>query len=984
MGAWCARRRSAQIAATVSETLRALSVCAPAAFMAGPPALAQVPAAAAAARLDADIPAQPLKEALAAFARDTGLQLVYVSGVANNRRSRAVPAGLSADAALARLLQGTGLRSEYLTPDTIRIFVASLPRTGEIDASGEIIVTASRREQNLQDVPMTVQVLTQATLSKLNATTLDDFVRYLPGVTVHGVGPAQNSIFVRGLGTSEAGLQGAGLGTLPNVALYLDEQSVQLPGRNLDIYAADLERIEVLEGPQGTLFGAGAQAGVLRYITHKPQLDVTEANMNAGVAATAHGDPSSALDASLNVPLIPDRLAVRAVVYDERRGGYIDNIPATFAHSNSDVSIAYAGGQVPANSVVINNAALVKSNINPVTYQGARLEALWQIDAGWSALIAQSYQHMEADGVFAEMAADAFGQPQPDLTTQLFNPSYDKDRFENTALTVEGRFATLKVLYTGAYLVRTVDQVQDYTQYAHGGLYVDYYQCIAGPAPQCFSPSSTWHDQERNVHQSHELRLQTPEELRLRAVGGLFYENYTQHTQMDFFYLTALPYFNPIAPPTEYWALNGSPILPDGQVVCGCTPGAVLLPGGVTSNNPNVRPPGDAFFNDITRGYNQKAAYASVDYDLIPHTLSLTAGTRYYSTNTWEVGSTVSIFGCSTFYNPPGSVPNPCVNRDFLNLNVLGLDRTYSGFRSRANLSWKITDDALLYYTWAQGFRPGGFNRGLTPAYNSPLSPGPGSWQAQATLHGGWFAPLAYSPDTLTSNELGWKSTWWDQRLQWNGSLYQEDWYNAQISSFDGQLFGLTAFNTGDYRVRGLEISGGALLAAGLTAELGAAWNHSALVRQPTFLWEDGTPIDFGSLKTAAGAQLSNPAGAIGSPLAGAPPFQGYLRLRYDVPVNGYDAFAQLGAVHQSHSIASNDWLATDLQGNSIAYDLPPFTTYDAALGVGKDAWLVQLYGENLTDTRAELYENSREYYRAITVNRPRTIGLRFSYRFRS
>src|SRR5215469_1452384 len=295
MGARCARR-SAQIATAVSATLRALSIAVPAACMPGPPALAQTPAAAA--RLDADIPAQPLKEALATFARDTGLQLVYVSGVANNRRSRAVPAGLSAEAALARLLQGTGLRFEYLTRDTIRIFFAAA-RAGEAEPSGEIIVTANRREQNLQDVPMTVQVLTQSTLTRLNATTLDDFARYLPGVTVHGVGPGQNNIFVRGLGTTDSGIQGASLGTLPNVALYLDEQSVQLPGRNLDVYAADLERIEVLEGPQGTLFGAGAEAGVVRYITNKPQLDVTEANLNAGYALTAHGGPSAALDATL-------------------------------------------------------------------------------------------------------------------------------------------------------------------------------------------------------------------------------------------------------------------------------------------------------------------------------------------------------------------------------------------------------------------------------------------------------------------------------------------------------------------------------------------------------------------------------------------------------------------------------------------------------------------------------------------------------------
>ena len=180
-------------------------------------------------------------------------------------------------------------------------------RSAAGDQLSEVTVTANRREENLQDVPITIQVLTNATLSRLNVTTFDDLVSYLPGVTAHGVGPSQNNIYIRGLGTGDFANQAAGSnGSFPNVAIYLDEQSAQLPGRNLDIYAADLERIEVLEGPQGTLFGAGAQAGVLRYITNKPKLNVTEASVNAGYASTAHGDPSSAVQAVINVPIIAD------------------------------------------------------------------------------------------------------------------------------------------------------------------------------------------------------------------------------------------------------------------------------------------------------------------------------------------------------------------------------------------------------------------------------------------------------------------------------------------------------------------------------------------------------------------------------------------------------------------------------------------------------------------------------------------------------
>jgi len=147
-------------------------------------------------------------------------------------------------------------------------------------------------------------------------------------------------------------------------------------------------------------------------------------------------------------------------------------------------------------------------------------------------------------------------------------------------------------------------------------------------------------------------------------------------------------------------------------------------------------------------------------------------------------------------------------------------------------------------------------------------------------------------------------------------------------------------------------------------------------------MWTDGTAINFNTLTTSTGLPLANPGGALGSPLASSPPFQGNIRARYDYPFNSYDAFVQVGAVHQAHSFATADRLTLDLQGNSIAYDLPSWTTYDAAFGIGKDAWIVQVYGENLTDERAELYANYRQWYKAVTTNRPRTIGLRFSYKF--
>src|SRR6202453_2733276 len=271
--------------------------------------------------------------------------------------------------AIAAILSGTGGGFAHAATGTD---TASTDNAS--DAIQEITVTAQRRTENAQDVPISIQAMTGETLKQLNVSTFDDFIKYVPNVTTANLGPGQSTIFMRGLSVGVTGQQGTGTtGPIPNVAVYLDDMSGALPGRNLDVYAADMERIEVLEGPQGTLFGSGAQAGVLRYITNKPKLDVTEGAANAGYSYTAGGDPNSSVDAMINLPLIPDTLAVRAVIYDDSRGGYINNVPATFTRAGTDQGFTlHNGGVVPTDSESINNNNLVENGINPVTYQGFR------------------------------------------------------------------------------------------------------------------------------------------------------------------------------------------------------------------------------------------------------------------------------------------------------------------------------------------------------------------------------------------------------------------------------------------------------------------------------------------------------------------------------------------------------------------------------------------------------------------------------------
>jgi outer membrane receptor protein involved in Fe transport len=830
----------------------------------------------------------------------------------------------------------------------------------------EVIVTAQHREESIQNVPISIQALTGETLSHLSVSTFEDYVKYVPNVTFAGNGPGQSNIYMRGLATPSSGVEGSGaVGSFPNVAVYLDEQSGQLPNRNLDVYAADLERIEILEGPQGTLFGAGAQAGVIRYITNKPKIDVTEANVSAGYSITAHGDPTTDLQAMINLPLIPEKLAARAVIYDESRGGYITNLQGTFERLPTDKGIiAYFGGVVPPNSGPVNNDAVAGRAFNPVTYKGARGEVLYQMNDQWSALLSQSYQDMDADGVFFQEGYDGAGKTLPDLSVQLFNPSYNHDKWEDTQLTITGRLEQLKVIYAGGYLDRNIQQQQDLTNYSRG-VYAGYYQCnypgypftkvngtitpTAGSTGYCYSPSGFWLDHERSTHQSHELRVSTSEDNRLRALGGLFWENFTIHEETDWHYGSS-PNFYPVGPPSIDPATGA------------------LFP--VTSNNPNVRPLNDAFFDDITRGYKQKAAFVSLDFDLIPKVLTLTGGTRYYDIEDFEKGSNVGSFGCEINGPYNGYVPpNPCVSTpatgvlsNLNNLDAKHLDKTYKGWKSRGNLTWHVLPDALVYYTWSQGFRPGGFNRAQSVI--KPSSP----------IYGLFVPPLAYDPDTLTNNEIGWKTEWLEHELQFNGAVYQEDWKGTQIAIFDPGVTGNLIFTTNgpNYRVRGLETSIIARPLVGLTITAAGAWNHSEVVK--TLALVDPA--------TGAPINIVNPFGALGSPLAQSPPFSGSIRIRYEMPVGAYTAFYQVAANHQAGSYSSTDKLTKTLQGESVAFYDPGFTTYDASVGVSRDDWTVQLYGQNLSDVHASLYSSYNDFVKAETVNRPRVLGVSFTYHF--
>jgi iron complex outermembrane recepter protein len=856
------------------------------------------------------------------------------------------------------------------------------------DALQEITVTATRRSQSMQDVPISMQAFTGQALQQLNISTFDDYIKYLPNVTSANNGPGQNEIFMRGLSAGAQPSQGSGsTGLYPNVAIYFDNQSGQLPNRNLDIYAADIDRIEVLEGPQGTLFGSGAEAGAIRYITNAPKLDVTEGNTTAGYSVTAHGDPNTNITAVLNLPLIADTMAVRAVIYNDRRGGYIDNVPATFTRKNTDIGIHYAnyaasatgacpdglpnnGFCVPPGSPSINNAAVAARAINPVTYQGARGEVLYKFTDDWDFLVTQSYQNMNSEGVFYQQPNASDGAPLQPLQVTLFNPSYDKDKFENTAWTLNGKFGDLKAVYTGGYLLRNVQQEGDYTNYARG-FYADYYQCFGAgsgaagnPNATCYTPSATWHSVERNTHQQHEFRLSTPDDWRLRAIVGAYWEDNKLFDQ------TGWQYKNVPSCTTNDPAGTG------GNAGCftniGTSPGATVV-------NPGVQGPTTSFYQDTMRETKQTAFFASVDFDLIPKVLTVTAGTRHFRFANSSVGSVTGSFGCFEQGVPAGG----CLVDNF-NLNAQNLHDTESGFKSRGNITWHITPDAMVYATYSQGFRPGGFNQNGGAQHASGTD-----GVAQYML------PSSYTSDQLTNKEFGWKTEWFDHRLQWNGAYYRENWDNVQVAFFDPGLVGNIFYNTNgqNFLITGWETSLVARVISGLTLQGAASWNHSRQTNSPALIDNNpasnnfGKPITQNCDSTGANcAPVTNPFGPVGAPSANSPPVQFSLRGRYDWNIGDYKPYVQFGASHTGHSFTqagSNP--SIDVAGittGRLRFENPAYTTFDASFGVAKDAWVVNAFAENLSNSNASTFTSTDQFIVAQTPLRPRIIGVSLSYKF--
>ena len=881
----------------------------------------------------------------------------------------------------------------------------------------EIVVTATKRSESMQDIPVSIQALNGAAMKNLGVSTFDEYVKFLPNVVKQGVGPGRSEIYIRGAATEQTSTTVSSVqGSSPQVALYLDEQPVAFGGRNLDVYAADIERVEVLPGPQGTLFGASSQSGTLRLITKKPVIGEFQAGVSAGFASTSGGDTSASGEAYVNIPL-SNKTAVRAVVYSDTQGGWIDNVPGRFNSDDSQLINVVNRNQISLGSSTIlpdatvvrpSNGNLVEKDFNDASYTGGRFSVKHDVNDKWTVLLQHMSQRLETDGAFA--VSPVLGES----SAQIYSPDTLEDEFSSTSLTVEGRVGQLDVIYTGSYLDRDVFNITDYTLYTFGGGYQAYYLgspfSYGGGASTLHDARKQYLDNTTNERTTHEIRIQSDADKRVSFTAGLFIDDVETNSSGNFQYFGAV----------------------DAGFDAAQTPGGG---GSITTNIPrqgvgdvNPRSAETIFVNDFTRNEDQTAFFGEVKFD-VTEDFSLRLGARKYDLDFQFQGATGSSFGCKNVdpltlpTSRPGNGPVAAVRPDgtvgcdgnsFDNhvtqrLIDLGRSGTVPGLGAdgvanqsdtivRISADYRLSDDLMMFATYSEGFRPQVANRNAGVASGN-----------QEGVFAGYSVPAIASTDELNNFELGMKGDFFDGSLRLNATYYNSEISDLQTARFDPSNIAFLVFieNVGDADVQGIDADFVWAATDNLTISGAASWVDSEITR--------------------LNPQLQGIAAPVGSELPYSADFSFNVRARYNFTWErlGADAYLQGALAYTGDSkagIVGNAYFAEDVtrriygtgSGLQIAdeggtfgasrtatflpgsFGLDPtgqffrngryvqesYTLVNVAAGFNKDNLGVELYVDNIFDESGMTHVSTFDYTPTVSVTRPRTVGVRMNYDF--
>jgi outer membrane receptor protein involved in Fe transport len=772
----------------------------------------------------------------------------------------------------------------------------------------EVLVTAQKRSQNLQDVPISIESFNTEKIAELGIQNFQDYAKMLPSVAIQPTpytAVGSTLVYMRGIAT---GRDGQATTSQPSVGMYLDEQPITTIQGNLDIHMYDIARVEALAGPQGTLYGASSQAGTIRVITNKP--DPSEFSAGYGIEGNVvDGDDTGYTgEGFVNVP-ISDNMAIRLVGWARHDAGWIDNVRGTRTYPGV--------GGTTADDIILDNEDRAEDDYNTIDTYGVRASLRIDLNEDWTITPQFQYQKQEGEGSWGDDLSD-FASGDNEVTH--FKEEYADDEWWQAGLTIEGTISDFDVVYSGSYLDRDFDGSFDYSDYSYWydtiyttGYYADLHFLNEGDraVPNQFfpdagtriMPGARFTNDDGYEKWSHELRVSSPADNRLRGMVGLFYQNQKHDFQ-------------------QHWLIEGL--------------GDIML----MDQAMNPRFADTVYLNSLDREDTDEAVFASVSFD-ITDSLELTGGIRYFKPEVTVEGFFGFGLGFNGVWSGTGEIQcatqenykdKPCKNVD------KNIDEDDSV--GRINLTWKISDDHMVYGTWSEGYRPGGINR----------APNAGE----------------YISDFLTNWEAGWKTVWLDNRLQFNGAIFYEEWEDFQVSFVGANA--ITQVDNGPTAdVYGMEGQVQWVPIDPLT--ISASWTYLDSELQDDYC--PGCEAD-GSPWAPDGTELPISAD-----------FKGNLVARYHFDLASFDAHVQ-GAVAYEGERNSD----LRVSWNEIKGELPESTIVDLSAGIRNEMFAVELFVKNATDEDASAYLVSQCATSTCGAQnygvrpRPRTFGVRFSQDF--
>ncbi len=782
---------------------------------------------------------------------------------------------------------------------------AALAQDGGSDfALEEIVVTAQKRAENMQDVPISINAIGASDLESLGVTNFEDFAAMIPSLAMASLGPGDSQVFMRGLNPGGISVSN---GNMPPVGIYVDEQPVTTIGFTLDLHMYDIERVEALGGPQGTLYGASAQAGTVRIITKKPSLEGFEAGIDLTASNTRYGDSSYNVEGFVNIP-VSDNAAIRLTAWNMRDGGYIDSVQSTRTYDTPRLNNALT----PSGAMTVtNDAQFVKDDFNVEKNSGARLALKVDLNDNWTANARVMHQDQKTNGVW-----DHNTEEFDDLQVSRFMPDNSQDKFTQLSLVLEGEVAGMDLVYAGSHLSRDREAEMDYSSYALYSAVSAYYSCYQSWAydydandvylgghydfTDCIDPTQGARFDSSWTTETHEFRLSSDQEKRFRFIAGVFYQDQQQSFQDEWY----TPELNQLT----YWGGNGTKDV-----------------SNAVFRNPLVDLTGYSddvtFVNDQHVSRKELAAFGEFTYD-ISDKLAATVGVRVFETKS-HMGGVMGTFWWT-------AVPD--------GLSEFDVDANDKGELFKGNLTYRASDDLMLYATYSEGFRPAGANRDSNDAIGA-----------------------TYKADKVSNYEFGWKAALLDNRARFNGSVYIMDWTDIQLPFFNPAISLVqNVDNAGGARSKGIELDAAFAVTESLTISGSASYIDSTL----TTTYTDPN-------------QVVIPAG---SRLPGTAKFKSFISARYDFEMAALPAFAQMSWNHVGSSYNALQYNAPGVVDLN-SYLQGSYDTINVSVGVEAEGWGASLFANNLTDTRAELFKNEYTEPRT-TTNRPRTIGVRLSKRF--